>query len=54
MRLARSATSAMRQPQKYKRAPIVKHEDQHCVCVHLSIALPSLALIQSIQSSQVT
>ena len=29
MRLARSAARAMRKPQRTKRAPIVKHEDQH-------------------------
>ena len=32
-------------PQMSKRAPIVKHEDQHCA--RLSIALASLALTQS-------
>jgi len=35
----------MRKPQMFKRAPIVKNEDQHCAC--LSIALLSLALTQS-------
>jgi len=45
MRLAGSATSAVRKPQMEKRVPIMKHEDQHCAC--LSIALPSLTLTQS-------
>jgi len=55
MRLAGSATCAMRKPQRDKREPIVKHEDQHQHHTRFSIALPSLALTHHnpLQSSQV-
>ena len=44
MRLARSATSAMRKPQTLKRAPIVKHERTNCTLITRlsSPSLPSL------------
>jgi len=47
MRLAGSATSAMRKPQIFRRAAIVKHEDQQYAC--FSITLPSLALTHTSQ-----